>query len=95
VPSTNAVYRVKQLTKNQMLGGRHTAGQSPWPKSLPIYISWYINDYGRPWTSSDVNPMIRPVHGQIAGTGGVLLATTEQKASGIWTGGNRLPDLPN
>ena len=28
----------------------------------------------------DVNPRIRSVHGQIAGTGGVLLVTTEQKA---------------
>jgi hypothetical protein len=24
----------------------HTAGQSPRPKSLPVYISWYINGYG-------------------------------------------------
>ena len=38
-------------------------GQRPQPKSLPIYISWYINSDGRPWTSSDVNPKIRPVHG--------------------------------
>jgi hypothetical protein len=60
-----------------MFGGGQIAGQMPRPKSLPIYISWYINGYGRPWTSSDVNPKIRPLHGQIAGTGGVLLATTD------------------
>jgi hypothetical protein len=72
---------VKHLTGNQMFGARHTAGQSPRQKSLPIYISWYINDYGRPWASLDVNPRIRPVYGQIAGTGGVLLATTDQMAA--------------
>ena len=66
-----------------------TAGQSPRPKSLPIYISWYINGYGRPWTSLDVNPRIRPVHGQIAGTGGGLLATTDHMAGRHvpWAGG--------
>jgi hypothetical protein len=31
-----------------------------------IYINWYINGYRRPWTSSDVNPRISPVHGQVA-----------------------------
>jgi hypothetical protein len=61
-----------------MFGSGQIAGQRPRPKSLPIYISWYINGYGRPWTSSDVNPKIRPVHGQIPCTGGVLLATTDQ-----------------
>lgn len=55
--------------------------QSPQPKILRVYISWYINEYGRPWTSLDVNPRIRPVHGQIAGTGGVMLPTTEQMAT--------------
>ena len=50
----------------------------PGPKSPPIYISWYINDYGRPWTSSDVNPRITPVHGRIPGTGGVLPVTKDQ-----------------
>jgi hypothetical protein len=58
---------------------RQTAGQGPRPKSLPIYISWYINGYGRPWTSSDVNPRISPVHGRIAGSCGLLPVTTEQK----------------
>jgi hypothetical protein len=38
-----------------MFGSRQTAGQTPPPKSVPIYISWYINDYGRPWTPLDVN----------------------------------------
>jgi hypothetical protein len=71
----------KHPTKNQMFGGRQTVGQSLRPKILLVYISWYINDYGRPWTSSDVNPRIRPVHGQIARPGRVLLPTTEQKAS--------------
>jgi hypothetical protein len=32
-----------------------TVGPSAPPKSLLIYISSYINDYGRPWTSADVN----------------------------------------
>jgi hypothetical protein len=26
----------------------------------------YINDYGQPWTSSDANPIISLLHGQIA-----------------------------
>jgi hypothetical protein len=64
-----------------MFASGQIAGQMLRPKSLPIYISWYINGYGRPWTSSDVNPKIRPVHGQISGTSGVLLATTDQKAN--------------
>jgi hypothetical protein len=46
-----------------------------------IYISWYINGYGRPWTSLDVNPKMRHVHGHCAGSGGVLLATTDQMVS--------------
>jgi hypothetical protein len=58
--------------------GRPPLGASP-PPSLPAYISWYINGYGRPWTSSDVNPRISSVHGPIAGHGGALPATTEQK----------------
>jgi hypothetical protein len=70
----------KLLTKNQMLGVLHTTDQSPRPKSLLVYISWYINGYGRPWTSSDPNPRMRPNRGQFAGSGGVLPATTEQKA---------------
>jgi hypothetical protein len=38
-----------------MFDSKQTAGQSPRQKSRPIYISWYINDYGRPWTPVDVN----------------------------------------
>ena len=53
VRSTDAVHRVKQLTENQMFGSRRTTSQRPLPKILSIYISWYINDYGRPRTSSD------------------------------------------
>jgi hypothetical protein len=34
------------VTENQMVGSRQTAGQSPSPETLPIYISWYINGYG-------------------------------------------------
>jgi hypothetical protein len=61
-----------------MFDSKQTAGQSPRQKSRPIYISKYINDYGRPWTPVDVNLKIRSDHGQIAGTGGELLATTDQ-----------------
>jgi hypothetical protein len=68
----------KHLTQNQDVWQQ--ADRRSDPASVPIYISWYINDYGRPWTPLDVNPRIRHVHGQIAGTGGVLLMTTEQKA---------------
>ena len=45
-----------------MLDCRQSAGPSPRSKSLPVYISWYINDYGPPWTSSDPNPKMRPDH---------------------------------
>jgi hypothetical protein len=34
----------------------------------------------RPWTSSDANLRFRPVHGQIAGSNGVVPTTTDQKA---------------
>ena len=37
------------------------------PVSSLIYISWYINGYGRPWAPVDVNPKMRHVHGQFAG----------------------------
>jgi hypothetical protein len=47
-------------------------------EDLLIYISWYINGYGRPWTPLDVNSKIGHVHGQIAGSEGVLLQTTDQ-----------------
>lgn len=64
-----------------MFGSRQTAGQSTRPKTLPIYISSYINDYGQPWTSSDPNPKMRFVYGRIAGSCRMLLATTDQMAS--------------
>jgi hypothetical protein len=72
---------VLPTTRVSVGGTPRRTGQSPRLKILLAYISWYINDYGRPWTSPDVNPRIRPNPGQIAGTGGVLLTTTEQKAS--------------
>jgi hypothetical protein len=38
----------KHLTKNQVLGSGHTAGQSPRLKIPLAYINCYINGYGRP-----------------------------------------------
>jgi hypothetical protein len=71
----------KLLTKNQVRGQQIQSRSEPGPKSRLIYINCYINDYGRPRTSSDRSPRIRAVPGQIAGRGRVLPATTEQKAS--------------
>jgi hypothetical protein len=48
----------KQQSENQVLG-RGTAGRSPRTRNALIYINWYINGYGRPWTSSDVNTNMR------------------------------------
>jgi hypothetical protein len=62
-----------------MFRNKQTADESPPSKIVLVYISWYINDYGRPWTSSDVNLRISHVHGQIAGPGVGLHATMEQK----------------
>jgi len=62
------------------LAAVHTAGQSPRTRNTLAYIHWYINDYGRPRTSTDPNPTMRPDHGQSAGSCGVLPMTTEQKA---------------
>ena len=56
MPPIDVVHRVEQLIGNQMFVSRQTTSQRPLPKILPIYISWYINDYGRPRTSSDPNP---------------------------------------
>jgi hypothetical protein len=70
---------VLPTTRVSVGGTPRRTGQSPRLKILLAYISWYINDYGRPWTSPDVNPRIRPTPGQIAGTGGVLLTTTDQR----------------
>ena len=47
----------KQLTPNQMFDSRQNAAWGPQPKSLPIYISWYINGYGRPWTSVEARAL--------------------------------------
>jgi hypothetical protein len=46
------------------------------------YINRYIDGYGRPWTSSDLNPKMRPGPGQIAGSRAGLLATTDLKVRG-------------
>jgi hypothetical protein len=68
--------RSKLLTQNQMLIRRHPTGQTARAKNLPIYINWYINDYGPPWTSSDVNSRMTPNHGKFADSSRTLLATT-------------------
>ena len=60
----------KHLTQNQMFGSWQTAGRSLRPRSRLSYISWYINDYGRPWTSSDPNPKKGPTTDQYARSGG-------------------------
>src|SRR5437660_4488520 len=60
----------KQLTPNQMFDSRQNAAWGPQPKSLPIYISWYIKDHGRPWTSSDLNPKKGPTTDQYARSSG-------------------------
>jgi hypothetical protein len=78
----------KQLTRIRCSVSGQTTDQSPLQKINLIYISWYINDYGLPWTPLDVSPRIRPAHGQIARTGRVLHVTTEQMAFlGIMRGG--------
>ncbi len=51
-------------------------------KDLLAYISCYINGYGRPRTSSDLDPRIRPDLGQIAGSRGTVRVTTDQMANG-------------
>jgi hypothetical protein len=69
----------KHLTQNQVLGGRKSNRRSQRPRRAPAYVNWYINGYRRRWTSSDPNPTMRPDHGRIAGSCGVLPVTTEQK----------------
>jgi hypothetical protein len=71
----------KHLTENQMLGCRQAPRSEPATQIFPIYISWYINDYGRPRTSLDVISKIMHVHRQIAGPHRVLLPTTDQKST--------------
>jgi hypothetical protein len=61
IPLTEAVGKL--LTRNQMLAKGRPSVTTPRPKNHLLYISWYINDYGRPWTSSNGNPRIGPVHG--------------------------------
>jgi hypothetical protein len=73
-----------------MFSENQTTGQGPRPKCLLAYIHSYINGHGRPWTSSDPNLKIRPGPGQFAGSCGVLLPTTEQKA--FVAGGLGLPN---
>src|SRR5438270_11591663 len=51
------------------------------PSGLLGDISWYLNDYGPPWISLDLNLKMRSHPRKIAGSSGVLPATTEQKAS--------------
>jgi hypothetical protein len=80
IPPSVEVAGQKLLTQNQVLGTHTRAGQSPQTTSSRVYINWYINGYGRPWTSVDPNLTMRPDHGQIADSCGVLLVTTEQMA---------------
>ena len=74
---------MKHVTENQVFGAVHPAGQSPPTRRALAYIHWYINGYGRPRTSTDPNPTMRPDHGQIAGSCGVLPMTTEQRLTAL------------
>jgi hypothetical protein len=67
----------KHLIQNQMFDSRQTSHQSRDQRVFPIYISWYTNGYGRPWTLLDMNPKMGHVHGQFAGSEEVLLPTTD------------------
>ena len=53
-PAPGKAWPGKLLAKNQMFGSRQIVGQRPRPENPLIYISWYINDYGRLWTTMDV-----------------------------------------
>jgi hypothetical protein len=70
----------KHLTQNQMFGSRQAASRRPRPKKHPYLHQLVHHGYGRPWIPLDVNPKMRHVHGQFAGSGGVLLATTDLMA---------------
>lgn len=72
-PRARRGWRQKHLTENQMLGSRQGACLSPRSKSLRVYISWYINGHGQPWTSSDPNPKMRPDHGRRCTWSGVCI----------------------
>jgi hypothetical protein len=63
----------KFLTQNQMLAAVHSAGRSPRTRSALTYINWYINGYGRPWTSSDPNPTMRPTTDKLQVVAGCCL----------------------
>jgi hypothetical protein len=55
----------QHLTRNQMFGSRRQPARTRGRRFSLIYITWYINSYGSPWTPLDVNPRIRPVHEQM------------------------------
>jgi hypothetical protein len=65
------------LTENQEFLRRQTTSQRPLPKILRIYISWYINDYGQPWASSDSNSKIWLDHRPMCTSWWVLHPTTD------------------
>src|SRR5437588_6300325 len=75
------------LTESQRFGAGRQPVEACDQRASLIYISWYINDYGCPWTPSDVIPRITLVYRQVAGSEGVLLPTTDQKASVATTSG--------
>ena len=56
----------------------------PATEARPAYVNWYINGYRRRWTSSDPNPTMRPDHGRIAGSCGVLPVTTDYMVDQLW-----------
>jgi hypothetical protein len=74
----------KHLTQNQVRGGRKSNRRSQRPRRAPAYVNWYINGYRRRWTSSDPNPTMRPDHGRIAGSCGVLPVTTDYMVDQLW-----------
>jgi hypothetical protein len=83
------------LTQNQMFGSRGPSVGEPTTEEPPE-LHQLVHQRLR--TTMDIlgpNPKIRPDHGRIRTSRWVLLPTTEQKASCIWTSGNRIPDFPN
>ena len=56
-----------------MFGNRRQLAKARDTGTSLIYISWYINDYRRPWTPLDVNSKMGHVHGRFAGDEGGLL----------------------
>ncbi len=56
-------------TENQVLDKRIRGPSEPANEEpAGFYISYYINGYGQPRTSSDLDPTIRPSPGQPAGS---------------------------